>query len=466
MQITKARVLRVALIAMGALAALFLTVSIGHGLIYRNRIYPGVRIDGLDVGGLSVEDAAAKADRFFTPTDDIKFAFKDKQWPIDLKEIGAKVKAVKSAKLAFTVGRRHGLSADLGERYHAWASGIGLPVEWSIDRIKTTAALKKMAKVIDQPPQDAQLLISQKNVSIQPHRDGRRLLYRESVKRIETRLSRETTEIPLAVKVEVPAKTTEAIKKLKVEKLMSEFSTSLASGDSGRRHNIQLAMDKLDGTYVPPGTVFSFNNVVGPRTRKAGFTDAPVIERGQLVQGIGGGICQVATTLYNAAMISGLPITSRSVHSNFISHYPAGRDATVVDGAVDFKFRNDTDGTLVIKTQVTSNATIFRIYGPNTGRVNWFSEPEFLDLTPYSSKTETDSALPAGAKIRDQVGVDGRTVKVRRKVTVNGKVLIDETIVSRYTPRQEVIKVGPAPPPPPPVETSATPLGQTTTGTP
>lgn len=466
MQITKARVLKVALIAIGALAALFLTVSIGHGLIYRNRIYPGVRIQGLDVGGLTIEDAAVKADRFFAPTDDIKVAFEDRRWPIALKDIGARIKSLRSAKQAFMVGRRHGLTADLGERYHAWSSGVTLPVEWAINRAKTTGELMKMAKVIDQPPQDAQLLISLKTVSIQPHRDGRRLLYKESVKRIETRLSRETTEIPLAVKVEVPAKTTESIKKLKVEKLIGEFSTSLASGASGRRHNIQLAMDKLDGTYIPPGTVFSFNNTVGPRTRKAGFTDAPVIERGQLVQGIGGGICQVATTLYNAAMISGLPITSRSVHSNFISHYPAGRDATVVDGAIDFKFRNDTDGTLVIKTQVTSNATIFRIYGPNTGRVNWFSEPEVLGITSFSSKTETDSALPVGAKIRDQVGVDGRTVKVRRKVTVNGKVLIDETIISRYTPRQEVIKLGPAPPPPPPVETSATPLSQVTTGTP
>ncbi|MDP1808820.1 MAG: VanW family protein [Actinomycetota bacterium] len=451
------RAIKFSLIAIAVFLTAAITITIGHAAIYKDRIYPGVRIKNLDVGGLTLPEATARADRAFTPTGQIYLSFKDKKWPVDLDRIGVKAKAADSAKLALSVGRRDGLFANLSTRYGAWTRGESVPVKWQIDKEKTTQVLKKTAKIIDQPPIDAKLLLSLNSVKIQPGQEGRKLSYSATLARLKSRIDNKTKKIEVAVRVRRPDKTTADIKKLHIEKLVAEYSTSLSPGVSGRRYNIELAMRTLDNTYVPPGTVFSFNKVVGPRTRKAGFTEAPVIERGQLVQGIGGGICQVATTIYNAAMIAGLPTVERSVHSNYISHYPAGRDATVVDGAIDFKFRNDTNGTLVIKTQVTSNAVIFRIYGPDTGRITTFSQPEVLNIVPYGSRTETDTALPPGVKINSQAGIEGRTVRVVRKVTLNGKTLINETIVSRYTPRTEIIKVGPEPPPPPSTESSATP---------
>jgi len=467
MQIVNHRFIKFSLIAAAVLLTLAITIAAGHAAIYKDKIYPGVRIKNLDVGGLTVAEATARADRSFSPTGRINLFFKEKKWPIDLEQMGVKAKAADSAKLAFGVGRRDGLIAGLAARYGAWVRGQSVPVKWEIDKEKTKSVLKKTAGMIDQPPVDARLLLSLNNVKIEPHQEGRRLSYGATLARLKSRIDNTTKEIEVAVAVRQPEKTTDDIKKLHVDKLLAEYSTSLSPARSGRRFNIELALRKLDNTYVPPGTVFSFNRVVGPRTRAAGFVDAPVIERGQLVQGIGGGICQVATTIYNASMISGLPTLERVVHSNYISHYPAGRDATVVDGAIDFKFKNDTNGTLVIKTQATAEAVIFRIYGPDTGRVNTFSQPEVLSIVPYSSKTETDTSLPPGAKVRDQVGVEGRTVKVVRKVTLKGKTIINETIISRYSPRTEVIKVGPEPPPPaPPAESSATPQSVGTTATP
>ncbi|MCK4268525.1 MAG: VanW family protein, partial [Actinomycetia bacterium] len=148
----------------------------------------------------------------------------------------------------------------------------------------------------------------------------------------------------------------------------------------------------------------------------------------------------------------------RSVHSFYISHYPTGRDATVVDGQLDFKFKNDTDGTLLIKKFILSNAVGFKIYGPDSGRENTFGDPQIYNVTAYSSKTETDTSLPPGARVVDQSGIPGRTVSVIRKVMKKGKQFFEEKIVSRYTARQEIIKVGPAPPPeePAPSEDSTT----------
>lgn len=458
MPILNQRIIKLSVIAVALFLTAAITITIGHAAIYKDRIYPGVRIKNLDVGGFTVPEATSRADRAFTPTGQIFLSFKEDKWPVDLDQLDAKAKAEDSAKLAFSVGRRDGLFANLSARYGAWRRGESVPVKWDMDKKKAMKVLKKTAKAIDQPPVDAQLLLNLDSVKIQPGQEGRRFAYKATLARLTSSIDDTTKTIEVVVDVRRPEKTTADIKKLHVDKLLADYSTSLNEGQTGRRANIALALRKLDNTYVPPGTVFSFNNVVGSRTRAAGFVDAPVIERGQLVQGIGGGICQVATTIYNASMNAGLPTVERSVHSNYISHYPAGRDATVVDGAIDYKFRNDTNGTLVIKTQITGSAVTFRIYGPATGRVTTFSPPEVLSVVPYASKTETDTALPPGARIRDQVGVEGRTIKVVRKVTLNDKTLINETIVSRYTPRTEVIKVGPEPPPPEPsTDASATP---------
>lgn len=465
MRIVNRRYIKLSLIGLATLAAVIALIMTAHGVFYQNKIYPGVHIRNLDVGGLTLSDAADRADKAFTPKGDIDLTYKKKKWPIDLDEIGVKAQGADSAKLAFAVGRNGGFFENLTVRVSAWLNEKSVPIKWKIDNDKTTAVLKKFAKVINQPPVSARLILNLDKVSIEPDQEGRKLSYKNTLARLKKQIDDKTKKIELAVKVTRPEKTTEDIKKLHVEKKVAEYSTSISPAKTGRRANIELALNKLDYTYVPPGETFSFNKVVGPRTRKAGFKDAPVIERGQLVMGIGGGICQVATTIYNAAMIAGMPIVDRSVHSNYISHYPAGRDATVVDGVVDFKFKNDTDGTLVIRTQAISTAVIFRIYGADTGRVNTFSDPETLSVTPYGTKTETDTSLPPGTKVRDQAGVDGRVIKVVRKVTLKGKTLINDTIMSRYSPREEIIKVGPEPPPES-TDASATPASSDTTPTP
>jgi vancomycin resistance protein YoaR len=414
-----------------------------HAAVYRGKIYPGVRVETLDVGGMTPSDAARSIKRVFPSAGQIDLVYKDRSWPIDLADLGAEVRAAHTAEQAFDAGRGGGLLNNLAVRYSAARRGRVIEAAWKLNNANARRILEKTAEVIDQPPVSAQLLINMGEVDIQPHQDGRRMLVPETLKDLKSAFFRGQAEVKAAVEEQRPEKTTQDIKDLRIERQISEFSTTLSPTRDGRRHNIELAMAKLNDVYIEPGAMFSFNQTVGARTREAGFKDAPVIEAGNLVPGIGGGICQVSTTLYNAAMLVGLPITERTLHSNYISNYPAGRDSTVADGLLDLKFRNDTEGTLLIKTYVLSNAVGVKIYGPETGRKVWFSEPEISNIVPFPSKVETDTALPEGITVREQAGVDGRTVQVRRKVTLGEKVLIDEVVTSRYTPRTEFLRVAP-----------------------
>ncbi len=130
--------------------------------------------------------------------------------------------------------------------------------------------------------------------------------------------------------------------------------TTIYGGDANRIHNVQLVSNLIDHTLIRPGQVFSFNGTTGERNADKGFLEAPVIINGELQTGLGGGVCQVSTTVFNAAYEAGLDITERTNHALYISHYPQGRDATVNYPDLDLKFVNDTSW-LLLRTFVGSS---------------------------------------------------------------------------------------------------------------
>src|SRR2546422_4255975 len=138
---------------------------------------------------------------------------------------------------------------------------------------------------------------------------------------------------------------------------------TLYGGDANRIHNVQLVAHLVDDKLIAPGATFSFNGTTGERSAEKGFLVAPVIINGELQNGLGGGVCQVSTTVFNAAYEAGLPITARTNHALFISHYPLGRDATVNYPDTDLRFVNDTGRWLLVRTLVGSDALTVRLYG-------------------------------------------------------------------------------------------------------
>ncbi len=250
----------------------------------------------------------------------------------------------------------------------------------------------------------------------------------------------------LAVSVQQPKRSTAAAQAMGIIGTVGTYGT-IYGGEPNRIHNVQLVAHLVDGKLIAPGTTFSFNGATGERTADKGFLVAPVIINGELQTGLGGGICQVSTTVFNAAFEAGLPITARTNHALYISHYPLGRDATVNYPDVDLKFVNDTGHWLLLRTFVGSSSLTVTLYGtPQHRRVESIAAPLTVVAPPPVKKT-VDATLKPGEVVVDDYGVPAQSTSVERKVYApDGKLRSDATWYSIYRAEPKIIRVGPAKP--------------------
>jgi vancomycin resistance protein YoaR len=246
----------------------------------------------------------------------------------------------------------------------------------------------------------------------------------------------------LRLVVTQPRLTTASARRMGIADRISTFTTSYSTANPARTNNVHLLAKALDGKLVAPGAVFSFNGAAGQRTAAKGYQEAPAIVEGKLVPQLGGGVCQVGTTIFNTVFFSGLPIVERHNHSFYISHYPTGRDATVSWGGPDFKFRNDTGSWLLIRTAVTASTLTISLYGTDPGYDVRYTTGAFTDIVPFKTQEITDSKLKKGARVIVDSGDDGRTVVVTRTVYKGGTVVRTDSFVSHYSPKTQVVRVG------------------------
>jgi vancomycin resistance protein YoaR len=210
--------------------------------------------------------------------------------------------------------------------------------------------------------------------------------------------------------------------------------------------------DFIDGTLIEPGAIFSFNDVVGPRTSERGFLEGQEIIGSLVLPSIGGGVCQTATTLFNDAFEIGLPILARTNHNLYLAHYPLGRDATVSWGGPDFRFRNDLKHGILIKTSYTDSTLTFSFYGtPEHRRVVSHTGPQ-TNWTGPSMNYAVDPRAPRGSvKVVAGTGEQGFDIEVTRHVYgASGKLLRHDDFKSHYIPDSPTTVYGPGATPPGP----------------
>jgi vancomycin resistance protein YoaR len=265
-----------------------------------------------------------------------------------------------------------------------------------------------------------------------------------------------------------PERTTAEARRMGITGLVGSYET-FYGGVANRIHNVQLVAHLIDGKLIAPGATFSFNDATGERSADKGFLEAPVIINGELENGLGGGVCQVSTTVFNAAYEAGLPIVSRTNHALYISHYPLGRDATVDYPNIDLKFQNDTGRWLLLRTFVGSSSLVVNLYGaPQDRRVETETAPLRV-LSPPPLERSVDKSLAPGAVVVESYGVPAQATSVHRRVfTSAGKLLYDSTWYSTYRAEPKIVLVGPKAPPKKkeaPAATTTTPDETTTTGT-
>ena len=248
----------------------------------------------------------------------------------------------------------------------------GRPAEQYLERLSATVSRK---------PQDAHFQVTATGaIVIRPSQPGLQLDVPATAKAIAAAaFSTDQRTANLVVRVADPKRTTEIAKTMGIKSVVSSYTTTYG-GTPGRLNNVQLVAKLIDGSLIAPGGTFSFNDTTGERTAAKGFQEAPVIINGELQNGLGGGICQVSTTVFNAAFDAGLPITARTNHALYISHYPLGRDATVNYPDLDLRFSNDTDHWLLLRTFVGSGSLTVNLYGtPVHRRVESTTDPARRD---------------------------------------------------------------------------------------
>ena len=205
-------------------------------------------------------------------------------------------------------------------------------------------------------------------------------------------LTQDLNEYTIPLKVLYPEITTNMIGTEAFPDLLSDFSTKYSVSNKNRTTNLMLASNKINGTVVMPGETFSYNKIVGKRTIAAGYKEAPIYNNGKVENGLGGGICQITTTLYNAALFANLDIIERSNHQFIPSYANASRDATVVYGAIDFKFKNNRNYPIKITCSVSNGIANFKIWGLKT------DDDYQVEISSRITKTTSNSIYSEGYK--------------------------------------------------------------------
>ncbi len=227
---------------------------------------------------------------------------------------------------------------------------------------------------------------------------------------------------------------------------VSSFTTDFVnvSSTANRAHNIDIAADLLNNSVAKAdGGKWSFNDITGPREEEGGFLEAGAISDGEYVQETGGGICQVATTVFNAVFDAGYAVVQRTNHSLYVSSYPAGRDAAVSYPDLDLVWRNDSASDVLLCTSYTDTSITVTLYGVDPGYVVSSETGDWHEGDSYSTKTVVDDDLPAGSSYVETAGSDGLQITVWRTVNdEDGETLYEDEFDSVYDPVTEVIVEG------------------------
>ena len=316
----------------------------------------------------------------------------------------------------------------------------------TFDNPRGRRALLALFSFVETPAVNASVVVKGKKVFIKPSSEGFGLDMPRLLSDMDYTASQPgLRQVVVPLTTLDPTVTTEQLTALGLNGLGSQFTTYYDQANKPRSQNIAQAARLADGTVIKAGAVFSLNDTLGPRTLNRGFDYAPVIEDGVLRLGVGGGLCQFATTLFNAAFFAGLPIVERHPHDFFIDHYPIGRDAQVAYGSQDLKFRNDTGHALLLRCWADSGQVTVVLVGA-TGRTVTYTTSSFTDLKPSGTSRKhprviTDDTMSQGLVVYER-GFDGRSVKVVRTVKRGGRLLFRDTFASSYAPKDWIKRIG------------------------
>lgn len=352
-------------------------------IVGKNHIAIGVKIAGIEVGGMNRETARAKVREWAIAQGNKAITFiapqSGRQWNIPLSDVGGRFDIDEAVDAALLIGEKTTLWEQIIQADRHYNTDISPAFLFSESTLN--AQLKQIASVINHPSENARAEMTDKGVITLAVREKKGITLdvaatKAALLKNGIESLRSGGSATLVIREEMPRVTSADLGKMGT--LLSSFTTDYSSSTSERRHNVELAASKINGTILAPGEEFSYNRIVGPREAKQGWQNALMFQDGEVVPGMGGGVCQVSSTLYNAVLQANLTVKERQNHSIKVHYVSPGRDATVVYGALDFRFVNSTPAPILLLSRIRHRELTLNIYGAKpatTDRVEIVSGP-------------------------------------------------------------------------------------------
>lgn len=427
--------------SMGYLASTYV------GAVAESTVVPGVAIEDHDVGGLDAEDL-----HWLT----LGLAQGAMLKPVILHAGEVEVVSSSAAlgavpvlepviERARRIGKTLSLPRDLAARVALARDGLDLEIGYAFDESVALSALMALAPSFERPSLPTRLDLERR--AVLPAVRGTALLPYDSLSAVSIALANGRDRIPVSLlhKPHVEDPLAELAATLNLQTVLGAFDTPYveASREVDRNHNLKVGAAAVDGTVVMPGEVFSFNAVVGERSAEAGYRYATGIEAGELIDVLGGGICQVSSTLFGAAFFAGLEVVAAHPHSRPSSYVDMGLDATVVWPTVDLKLRNPFVFPVVFHMTASNGKVRAQVLGAERPFQVAF-ERVVEEVVPFTTSYRDDTSLRIGSEVVAQRGRRGFKLLRQREFQAFGQVAKLESWTVRYRPTTEIVQRGTA----------------------
>ncbi len=416
-----------------------------------NTVLPkNVWVEELHLGGMTLEDVEKAIDEKIESQLNKKIMvifegdLENQQHEFTLEQLGFSFdeESVKE-QIGAILGNDMGFFSRFNQYRSIEEKGEWFTITYSFDEDLFKEAMKMFNEFSLAKPKDAQFLYQEGSIIIQEGATGFAFDQEAlAANLMENALKEENNTFYLTVREVQPQISGDMLRQQGVQEKVASFTTTFDAGKVERSSNIRLATSSIDGKILAPGEVFSFNETVGRRTVARGFKEAGIYVNGRLDTGVGGGICQVSTTLYNAVLLTDLEVVERSNHSLTVSYVPLSRDAAIDWGSKDLKFRNNTDDYIYIRAVAGKSSVTFDLFSTKTGKEVKLTSKVLGKIEPVV-KYEEDATLETGKEVVKEKGQTGYRTQLVKEVYQDGKMIRSEVVsTDRYLAAPKVIKKG------------------------
>lgn len=468
--------------------------------INNSNIINGIKIEGIDVSGLTREEAKTKIEAVYNDKKqkDITLKYKDFETTLSQEILETNYDIEKAVSQAMATGKSGNIITNNYNILFALIGKKNIKINMTINEEQTEKAIEDIQTNLPETIEEPDYYIEENKLIITPGKEGLKISTENLINKIKRNLKSRTTneeyiEIPvekawpnkidleqihseickevqdayltrdpitihpevegidfdieeakkileetkekyeIPLKITKPSVTTIDLGSEAFPNKLSTYTTRYDGGDENRSTNLEIACEKINDKIILPGETFSYNKTLGARTTAAGYKTAKVYENGAVVDGIGGGICQISSTLYNAVLKANLEIVERRNHQFITSYVPEGRDATVAYGVTDFKFKNSRKYAIKIKATASNGVAKIDIYGIKEDTEYQITfDTKTISTIPFTTKYTDDSTLPVGTEEIKQKGANGSVTETYIIKSLNGQV-VSNTLLSKDT---------------------------------